>query len=275
MTVKGDYAITFACLNQVAYTRQCVDSLVRTGVDLGRVVAVDNHSSDETRSYLESLPLGGRIFNKTNLGCGVAWNQGALAIQAEWSVIMNNDVVVAPGWLDALLDIARERSLKIVCPAMIEGDLDYDLDAFAQDAARRMQGAIRLGRRHAVCMAVHNSVWLEIGYFQPVPRLLGFEDSLFFNEVRKAAIPTAITGASWIHHFGSITQSAMKRERGLAAKQALGGPNLNRLLGLGWAGRKAIKFRNKRQLRAWREQELAEYAMTLHGVRGSGTFQWL
>ena len=28
-----DYAITFACYNQVDYTRQCVDSLVRHGYD--------------------------------------------------------------------------------------------------------------------------------------------------------------------------------------------------------------------------------------------------
>jgi hypothetical protein len=54
-----DYAITFACYNQVDYTRQCVDSLVRHGYDLGRVVAVDNGSSDATRDYLQTLPLGG------------------------------------------------------------------------------------------------------------------------------------------------------------------------------------------------------------------------
>jgi hypothetical protein len=46
-----DYAITFACHNQVHYTRQCVDTLVRHGYDLGRVVAVDNGSSDATRDY--------------------------------------------------------------------------------------------------------------------------------------------------------------------------------------------------------------------------------
>ena len=71
-----DYAITFACYNQVAYTKACVESMVRHGVDLGRVVAVDNGSGDETREYLSSLPLGGRVLNRVNLGCGVAWNQG-------------------------------------------------------------------------------------------------------------------------------------------------------------------------------------------------------
>ena len=51
---------------------------------------------------------------------------------------------------------------------------------------------MRLGGHHAVCLAVHQSVWLEIGYFQPIPKLLGYEDTMFFNEVAKANIATGI-----------------------------------------------------------------------------------
>ena len=40
-----DYAITFACYNQVEYTRRCIDSLVATGADRARIVAVDNGST--------------------------------------------------------------------------------------------------------------------------------------------------------------------------------------------------------------------------------------
>jgi len=122
-----DYAITFACYNQVEYTRQCVDSMVKHGVDLGRLVVVDNGSIDDTRSYLETLPLGGRIFNKANLGCGVAWNQGALALQAEWTIVMNNDVLVSHGWIENMINAAEQNGLKIISPALIEGPLDYDL----------------------------------------------------------------------------------------------------------------------------------------------------
>lgn len=41
------------------------------GVDLGRLVVVDNGSSDGTRDYLTALPLGGEIINRSNMGCGV------------------------------------------------------------------------------------------------------------------------------------------------------------------------------------------------------------
>jgi GT2 family glycosyltransferase len=270
-----EYAITFACYNQVDYTRQCVDSLVRHGYDLGRVVVVDNASSDDTRDYLHSLPFGGRILNRQNLGCGVAWNQGVLALQAEWTVVMNNDVVVSAGWLESLIAGAQARGVKVVSPALIEGPLDYDFDAFARDASQRTHGAARMRAAHAVCMCVHRSVWEQVGYFQATPSLWGYEDTLFFHALDQAAIPTALLGASWLHHYGSITVSAMKQERGLSQKDGLGARNNHRLLGKSLLRRKLDKLQRRREVRRWRSDELARYGMTLHGERKDGQFLWL
>jgi GT2 family glycosyltransferase len=269
-----DVAITFACYNQVEYTRQCVDSLVRTGFDLSRLVVVDNGSTDATREYLATLPLGGLLLNHHNLGCGVAWNQGALALQAEWTVVMNNDVVVTPGWLDGLLGSARAHGLKVVSPALVEGALDYDLDAFAAGPARRMGDVVRRGGRHAVCMAVHSSVWDEVGFFRATPRLWGFEDTVFFHELDEAGIACGLTGASWLHHFGSITLSALKRERGLRQNQGLSARDAYRVLGQTFVERKMGRWRRRRQERAWRDEELARFGMTLHGERENGQFHW-
>src|SRR5881392_1701282 len=207
---KNRYAITFACHNQVDYTRLCIESMVRHGTPLDRVVAVDNASRDGTSEYLGSVPLGGRIRNRENLGCGVAWNQGALTFQAEWTIVMNNDVVVSAGWVENLIGAAESHGLRVMSPALVEGALDYDFDGFAAAAGARMRDAVRVGWCHAVCLAIHHSVWQDIGFFQAVPRLLGYEDTLFFNEMEAAGLAGGATGASWLHHFGSITQSAMK-----------------------------------------------------------------
>lgn len=269
-----DYAITFACYNQVDYTRQCVDSLVRHGYDLQRVVAVDNGSSDSTRDYLQTLPLGGRILNRQNLGCGVAWNQGVLALQAEWSVVMNNDVLVPPHWLENLVASASALGLKVVSPALVEGPLDYDFEAFAADASQRMRGVARIGARHLVCLCVHRSVWEQIGFFQAQPSLWGYEDTLFFHALEKAGIGSAMVGSAWLHHFGSVTVSALKQERGLASRQGLGARDNYRLLGKSVLQRKWDKFQRERREARWREEELARYGMTLHGERKDGAFVW-
>jgi len=269
------YSITFACYNAVDFTKQFIGSLGKHGTPLDRVVAVDNGSTDETRSYLKSLPLAATVLNRTNLGCGIAWNQGALVQQAEWSIIMNNDVLVSHDWVGSLISVAKKNNLKIISPAMVEGPLDYDFDEFATRASSTMRNALRMGYSHAVCLAVHESVWMDIGYFQPVPGLWGFEDTMFFHAAQRKGIPMAMTGASWLHHFGSITQSEMKRERGLASHQGLSGRRNYRLLNQSWFARKLQKAMKLRQLRMWRQSELATYSMTMRGERASGDFRWL
>ena len=271
---KYDYSITFACYNAAKYTQLCIESFLRHGTPLERLVVVDNGSSDETRAYLETLPLGGRIFNKQNLGCGVAWNQGALAQQAEWSIIMNNDVLVSSNWVESLLDAAKAQNLKIISPALIEGPQDYNFESFSQEASQTMREVYRMGHPHAVCLAVHQSVWMDIGYFQAMPKLWGYEDTMFFHAARKSKIRMATTGGSWLHHFGSITQSEMKKERGLQEKQGLGGRHNYRYLNQSWLARKLQKHEKLKQLKEWRQTELANYGMTLHGVREHGEFQW-
>jgi GT2 family glycosyltransferase len=269
------YSLTFACYNSVEYTKKCIDSMVAHGTPLDRLVVVDNQSTDGTRDYLASLPLGGRILNQHNLGCGTAWNQGALALQSEWSIIMNNDVLVSPHWIENLISTAERLNLKVISPALIEGPLDYDFDAFSLSASQTMKNANRLGSKHAVCLAIHESVWMDVGYFQPVPKLLGYEDTLFFHELNKAGIQTAITGASWLHHYGSITQTAMKLERGLNQKDGLGYRYNYKLLQQSWLTRKLAKFASKKQTALARKAEVEQYGMSVHGLRQDGQFVWL
>ncbi|OXL16207.1 glycosyltransferase family 2 protein [Polynucleobacter cosmopolitanus] len=272
---KNKYSLTFACYNSVEYTKLCVDSMIAHGTPLDRLVVVDNGSKDETRDYLSTLPLGGRIFNNQNLGCGVAWNQGALHLQSEWTIVMNNDVLVSPNWIENLIGAAESQNLKIVSPALIEGKLDYDFTSFEKEAQAKMKNEHRIGARHAVCLAIHESVWMDIGYFQPVPKLLGYEDTMFFHEAKKANLKMAMTGASWLHHYGSITQTAMKLERGLKENQNLPYRYNYRLLNQSWLERKMTKIRRKRQERTWRDEEVAKYGISMHGIRENTNFRWL
>ena len=137
-----------------------------------------------------------------------------------------------------------------------------------------MKDTLRMGNPHAVCLAVHESVWMDIGYFQAMPKLWGYEDTMFFHAARKAGIRMATTGASWLHHFGSITQSEMKRERGLQEKQGLGGRHNYRYLNQSWLARKLQKREKVNNLKNWRKEELTQYGMTMHGVRENGEFKW-
>ncbi|MCX7253041.1 MAG: glycosyltransferase, partial [Burkholderiales bacterium] len=134
------------------YTKQCVDSLLKSGVDARHIVAVDNASTDGTPAYLLQLGLGGVIINKHNLSCGTAWNQGILAQQSEWTVVMNNDIVVAPNFVQRIVAFATKKQLKLVSPARIDGPLDYDFFKFAEEAQSKTALAMRWGSSNAICM---------------------------------------------------------------------------------------------------------------------------
>jgi len=259
--------ITFACYNQSSYTEKCMESLVAAGTDLNQVVVVDNGSSDDTLEVLKKYPRVHTIQNKQNMGCGVAWNQGALLRQTEWTVVMNNDVVVTRNWLTGLVSSAERNKLQIACPATVDGSDDYDIEA---EALLRERGAIhtvRIGQVHAVCMLIHNSVWRDVGFFRATPKLLGYEDTIFFDECQTAGIKMGTIGSSWIHHYGSITQDAMRKERGLSKNAGLGHRHNYKLLNKSRWTRKLDKYKKLKALKRYESEEIASLGFSLHGYK--------
>ena len=172
----SNYTITFATLNCLDHTKKCVESLINSGVEPSQIVAVDNASNDGTPEYLKQLGLGAAILNRQNLSCGAAWNQGILAQQSEWTIVMNNDIVVAPGFAQHLIEFATTNQLQLVSPARIDGTADYDFTQFAEQAQRTTASAVRRGSSNAICMCIHWSIFNQIGFFRANPTLLGFED---------------------------------------------------------------------------------------------------
>jgi len=270
-----DYTVTFATHNCLDYTKQCLDSLLKSGVDARRIVAVDNASTDGTPAYLQQLSLGGVIINKHNLSCGTAWNQGILLQQSEWTVVMNNDIVVAPDFVQRLVAFATKKQLKLVSPSRIDGPLDYDFSQFAQEAQSKTALAMRWGSSNAICMCIHSSLLQEVGLFRANPKLLGFEDGLFYNEIRKNQIPHATTGSVWIHHFGGVTQEHIKQTLGIKSSQNLVTVEDRKLYNQSWLERKFLQIQRKSYHRKWRKKELRDFQMTLHGNKGPSGFVWL
>jgi GT2 family glycosyltransferase len=270
-----DYSVTFATLNCIEHTKLCVDSLISSGVDPARIVAVDNASTDGTQEYLQELGLGSVILNKQNLSCGAAWNQGILAQQSEWTIVMNNDILVAPDFAIRLIDFAISNELKLVSPSRIDGIHDYDFLQFAEYSQIKTSKAVRWGSSNAICMCIHWSLFSQIGFFRANPKLLGFEDGLFYNEIRKHGISHATSGNVWIHHYGSVTQEHMKMVLGLSSNDVLVKVDDRKLYGQSWLERKIYRNSLKRAHQTWRKEELLKYEMTLHGTRYKNAFVWL
>lgn len=269
-----NYTVTFATLNCLEHTKKCVESLINSGVNSRQIVAVDNASSDGTQDYLNRLGLGKVILNRQNLSCGAAWNQGILAQQSDWTIVMNNDILVAANFANRLIDFAIHNKLKLVSPARIDGTNDYDFQKFAEYSQNKTANAIRLMSSNAICMCIHWSLFSQIGFFRADPNLLGFEDGLFYNEIRKHKIKHATTGSVWIHHFGSVTQENMKISLGIKSNENLININDRKLYGQTWLERKLYRHKMIKANLVWQKDELAKYDMTLCGIRRNENFSW-
>lgn len=267
-----NFRIVIPVLNQLRYTQQCVESLLANGVPAPSLLVIDNASTDETPVWLAQRSDIRSIRNPVNLGCGAAWTQGAFAdIEAPWVVLLNNDVVMAHNTVEAMLAAAQRHQLDVVSPAMVEMDLDYDLAEFTQRFTAEMAGVVRRDWFHGVAFAVRREVFHRIGYLDTDRLLFGREDTEFLFRCQRNGVPVGTVGAAVLHHFGSITQSAMKREQGL--KEFGDHRYLYARLGLSWWGRQMYKLERKRRTKNWSEQELRDHGMTMHMQRRDG--QWI
>ena len=109
-------SLVIALYNQVDYTRRCIDSIVRCTRIPYELILVDNGSVDGTTELLKTVQAT-VITNEKNLGCAKAWNQGIRASHGEVVGILNNDIVVTPGWVEHLIAFMESRSYGIVCPS--------------------------------------------------------------------------------------------------------------------------------------------------------------
>lgn len=74
-----------------------------------RLTVIDSESSDGTPEFFESQGI--RVLRVKDQGFGAAINAGLKIVESEVCVLINNDIILAEGWLEGLLD-AKERSGK-------------------------------------------------------------------------------------------------------------------------------------------------------------------
>lgn len=209
MTMVTRISLVIPVYNQVHYTKQCVASIVRWTNLPYELVIVDNASTDGTGEFLSHLDAK-VITNPSNLGCAKAWNQGVLASRGQAIGILNNDIVVTPGWLSGLLRFMEIKGHGIVSPAAREGRLDYDLEQYAAEFVRRCADATR-STIYGACMLIHRRVFDRIGLFDEGFSYGGCEDVDFLWRAQASGFSVGTTGAILIHHFGMVTQGAIKQ----------------------------------------------------------------
>ncbi len=102
---KAEVSIIIPVFNQFQFTHACLASL-QTVEERSRfeVIVVDDCSTDETAELVPRMDGVVYLRNETNSGFIVSRNCGAEKARGKYLFFLNNDTIVKPGWLTALLD---------------------------------------------------------------------------------------------------------------------------------------------------------------------------
>ncbi len=217
-------SIVMLTFNELDYTRQCVNAIRKHTHCPHEIIFVDNGSTDGTRAYLDKLVKVNRhyrlIANDCNLGFAMGNNQGMAVARCDYILLMNNDLVVTPGWLERMVACAEKNpragivgpmSNSVSGPQQVK-DVTYNLtnlsglDDFAEKFAKSNAGrSKRFMRVVGFCMLIKRAVVDKIGGLDSRYGLGNFEDDDFSLRAALAGFESWMAEDCFIHHFGNRT----------------------------------------------------------------------
>ncbi len=114
--------------NHLQHTQAMLQSLLASlpsGL-VYEVILVDDFSTDGTRAWLATLnhPRIKTLLNPENLGYAASNNAGASLACGELLGLLNNDLLLDPGWLEPMIHVLRHPGLN----AGLVGNVQYRVD---------------------------------------------------------------------------------------------------------------------------------------------------
>lgn len=201
-------------------TRLCLATVLATTTPADEVLVVDNASPDDgSAALLDELERrGGRLRvlrNDRNLGFAAAVNQGAAAARGSVLVVLNNDVLVAPGWLDRLVAACADRAVGALSPTTNRIDGEEQVPSayrtwggFRRQARRALDTAVvepAASTLRFFCTAMRAEVFGEVGPLDEGYGVGLFEDDDYCRRLVERGYRLGIRNDVFVHHFGEAS----------------------------------------------------------------------
>lgn len=213
----GLTSIILVTFNQLAFTRECIDSIRLRTDEPYELICIDNGSTDGSAEYLQSLSGAQVILNPDNRGFPSAANQGLQIARGNQLLLLNNDTVVTTGWLRRML-AALHRSPEIglvgPCSNYVSGPQQVaatyrdmgSLDGFAWDWGQQYAGQVRdLDRLIGFCLLFKREVLERIGLLDERFGIGCYEDDDYCRRALQAGYRCVVAVDSFVHHYGNRT----------------------------------------------------------------------
>ena len=193
-------------------TQECLESIEKNTTDY-EIIIIDNGSTP---------PFTGQykvIRNSENFGFTKAVNQGLYKATGDVIVILNNDTIVTPHWLECLkfhlekYDMVGPVTNRISGPQQIAFPSDTHslrVDSFAEWLHQKNCGlTIDHHRLVFFCVAFKKSVVEKIGFLDEQFSPGNFEDDDYCLRAIEAGLRLGIAQDVFIYHHGSQTHLSL------------------------------------------------------------------
>ena len=158
----------------------------------------------------------------SNQGFAAAVNRGLQEARGRWVCVLNNDVLLTDGWLDALC-AAHEHHSRVglvgPCTNYANGkqQLDWDLEtdeqamrALANRRARDHRGQVEdVSFLSGFCFLAPRALLLDLGGLEESYGAGTFEDSELCRSLRREGRRLLIAKDAFVYHFGNRTFRAL------------------------------------------------------------------
>jgi len=217
-----------------------------------RLIVVDNFSQDQSAAFFEEQQkLGHHILvirNPGNQCYPVSINQGAMAGNAPIIGLLNNDIIVAPGWDKPLVQSLMEDRVPVVSPAGLEHFPDKKLEdvlyyrwryvnrrVWDRDPRKNLERKIsimygdfndissKIQKKYEEvsfqgimghCHLISRSVFERLGGLDPRIQSADWDLYLLIEKMKREGNfdkSPMILGSSFVHHFIRATDASAKR----------------------------------------------------------------
>ncbi len=216
-----EISIVIPVFNQFRFTQACLASLQENqGTQRFEVIVVDDCSTDGTAEAVPRIPGVVYLRNQTNSGFITSCNRGAEAARGKYLVFLNNDTLVRPGWLSALIDtFAEESQAGIVGSKLLypDGRLQEAGGIIWRDASGWNYGKFddpekpeynylrEVDYCSAAALMIQKSLFVSVGGFDSRYTPAYYEDTDLAFKVRQAGYKVLYQPLSEVVHYEGAT----------------------------------------------------------------------